>query len=127
MNERELHSYLLFLFRFFMRSGITHVFFPSRFFRGSDVSSLLTRERFFSVCDVRYGLSWNPVQEGHLLSGAEDRTICLWDVLQATKANNVLEPRAIFKGHEDVVGVRHQNAVFSSHADWGGFSFLPDG
>jgi len=27
-----------------------------------------------------YGLSWNPQQEGLLLSGADDSLICIWDI-----------------------------------------------
>lgn len=27
-----------------------------------------------------YGLSWSPFKEGYLLSGSDDRKICLWDV-----------------------------------------------
>jgi WD40 repeat protein len=27
-----------------------------------------------------YGLSWNPITKGHLLSASDDHTVCLWDV-----------------------------------------------
>jgi len=37
-----------------------------------------------------YGLAWSPFNKGHLLSGSEDKHICMWDVTQAGKIiNNV--------------------------------------
>jgi histone-binding protein RBBP4 len=27
-----------------------------------------------------YGIDWNPIQQGLLLSGSDDNRICLWDV-----------------------------------------------
>ena len=27
-----------------------------------------------------YGLAWSPFMEGHLISGSDDATVCLWDV-----------------------------------------------
>ena len=27
-----------------------------------------------------YGLAWSPFMEGHLISGSDDATICLWDI-----------------------------------------------
>lgn len=30
--------------------------------------------------DEGYGLAWNPLQAGHLLSGSDDRNVCVWDV-----------------------------------------------
>ncbi|CAN7067254.1 unnamed protein product [Brassica rapa subsp. trilocularis] len=49
-----------------------------------------------------YGLSWSSLKEGHLLSGADDAQICLWDV-SATPQSNVLDAQQIFKAHEGVV------------------------
>lgn len=43
-----------------------------------------------------YGLSWSTLKEGHLLSGADDAQICLWDV-SATPQSNVLDAQQIFK------------------------------
>jgi histone-binding protein RBBP4 len=37
-----------------------------------------------------YGLSWNPLKKGYLLSSSEDQTICMWDITQANKDVNVL-------------------------------------
>lgn len=27
-----------------------------------------------------YGLSWNPIRQGHILSASEDTTVCYWYV-----------------------------------------------
>jgi len=51
-----------------------------------------------------FGLSWNTHQQAYLLSSGEDKLICLWDCGQATAANSVLEPIAVYRAHTDVVG-----------------------
>ena len=58
------------------------------------------------VCVCRFGLSWNRVQQGLLLSSSSDRTVCEWDLGQATKLGSELQAIAVFRGHTDVVGVR---------------------
>lgn len=45
-----------------------------------------------------YGLSWNKLKAGHLLSGSDDAQICLWDI-QATPKNKTLDAKQIFKVH----------------------------
>ncbi len=50
-----------------------------------------------------YGLSWNPNAPGQLLSGSDDRLICLWNVSQEGGSDGS-DPIATFKGHGDVVG-----------------------
>ena len=37
-----------------------------------------------------YGLAWSPFQEGHLLSGSDDKRICLWDISARTTYENVI-------------------------------------
>ena len=49
-----------------------------------------------------YGLAWNPNVAGQLLSGSDDRMICLWNVSQEG-GNDGSDPIATFKGHGDVV------------------------
>ncbi|EPS63759.1 hypothetical protein M569_11022, partial [Genlisea aurea] len=49
-----------------------------------------------------YGLSWNPFKEGFLLSGSNDRRICLWD-LHSNPGKTILDADHIYQGHEDVV------------------------
>ena len=34
-----------------------------------------------------YGLAWSPFMDGHLISGSDDATICLWDI-QGLHGNN---------------------------------------
>lgn len=54
-----------------------------------------------------YALNWSPhnSRQGHVLSGAEDKMICMWDIQGAPKgANSVsLDPVATFGGHTDIV------------------------
>jgi histone-binding protein RBBP4 len=50
-----------------------------------------------------YAMGWSPLKEGHLLSGSEDHTVCLWDINQATKRDGTVNAQTIFKGHTDVV------------------------
>ncbi|KII69620.1 Histone-binding protein RBBP4 [Thelohanellus kitauei] len=50
-----------------------------------------------------YGLSWNPVREGHLISSSDDTTVCLWDVKSPNIESRRLQPLRVFRGHEEVV------------------------
>ena len=70
-----------------------------------------------------YGLSWSYLQPGRLLSGSDDKTVCLWDM---TEAGAVVEPLRIFgepAGHSDVVEdvdwSRHIPDLFGSVGDDG--------
>ena len=47
-----------------------------------------------------YGLSWNPHQQGHLLSGSDDALLCLWDIREAGLEVQPLQKKV---GHTDVV------------------------
>ncbi|XP_009791634.1 WD-40 repeat-containing protein MSI2 [Nicotiana tabacum] len=49
-----------------------------------------------------YGLSWSPFKEGYLLSGSDDRKICLWDV-SAMPQHKVLLAHHTYEEHADVV------------------------
>lgn len=89
--------------------------------------------RMHMISVYRYGLSWNPNLNGHLLSASDDhvrqsslslvnemsinyvwymplfslwfQTICLWDINQNPKENRVIEAHTIFTGHTSVVEV----------------------
>lgn len=50
-----------------------------------------------------YAMGWSPLKAGHLLSGSEDHTVCLWDINQTNKTNGTINAQTIFKGHTDVV------------------------
>lgn len=50
-----------------------------------------------------YGLAWSPVKEGLLISGSDDKQICLWDINATTKQSKELAAKQIFKKHTNVV------------------------
>jgi histone-binding protein RBBP4 len=47
-----------------------------------------------------YGLSWSPHNKGQILSGSDDKLICLWDITEAKVEVDPLQKR---EGHTDVV------------------------
>ncbi|KAL2937100.1 WD-40 repeat-containing protein MSI2 [Bienertia sinuspersici] len=49
-----------------------------------------------------YGLSWNPLKEGYLLSGSYDCRICLWDV-SSMPQSKVLDSTSVFQAHESII------------------------
>lgn len=51
-----------------------------------------------------YGLSWNQLKKGHVISCADDSTICHWDVNAYTPQRRELQPLKVYKGHAGVVG-----------------------
>ena len=65
-----------------------------------------------------YGLSWNPHQAYHLVSGSDDGMICEWNLENAKK---VVEPLNKFTGHtdviEDVAWHMHHPKIFGSVGD----------
>jgi len=67
-----------------------------------------------------YGLSWNVLKEGQLLSCSDDKTICLWDV-EGNKQGNTLKAQTIFSCHtevvEDVAWHKHHDSLFGSVGD----------
>ena len=53
-----------------------------------------------------YGLSWNANANGHLLSAADDHTVCLWNINMQPKEGKNLDALSIYTGHSMVVEVR---------------------
>lgn len=49
-----------------------------------------------------YGLSWNPNNEGQLLSSSDDKKICMWNISK-TSSGGSLNPVSVFKGHTESV------------------------
>jgi len=78
-----------------------------------------------------YALAWSKLKEGHLLSGGDDQTVCLWDVSKGlsassgassgTSSGNSIDPLAVFKGHtatvEDVDWHAKDPNLFASVSD----------
>lgn len=52
-----------------------------------------------------YGLSWNPLASGHILSASDDHTICFWNIDKKTSEGKFVDPVAIYTGHQAVVEV----------------------
>jgi len=50
-----------------------------------------------------YGLSWNVNKPGYLLSGSDDKTICMWNIEGNVGPNNTMQAESIFSGHSDIV------------------------
>lgn len=69
-----------------------------------------------------YGVSWNLQDEGKLVSGAEDKLVCTWDIQSPNiKGGASLEPTCIYEGHtevvEDVAWHTFHSSVFGSVGD----------
>lgn len=68
-----------------------------------------------------YGLSWNALRSGYLLSASDDSTICFWDVQAAPANARTLERLSAFQGHssvvEDVAWHLHHEHYFGSVGD----------
>lgn len=39
-----------------------------------------------------YGLSWNPLKKGYLMSGSDDQKACIWDISAVTNNSVNVEP-----------------------------------
>ncbi|DBA97075.1 TPA: Chromatin assembly complex, subunit 3 [Trebouxia sp. C0004] len=50
-----------------------------------------------------YGLAWSPFMEGHLISGSDDATICLWDISGRPMQGKRIEAKSTFSEHAGVV------------------------
>jgi histone-binding protein RBBP4 len=65
-----------------------------------------------------YGLSWNTLKQGYLLSGSDDSVVCLWDI---TAMSRTLDAMQKFAGHngvvEDVAWHLHHESYFGSVGD----------
>ncbi|KAI9027929.1 WD40-repeat-containing domain protein [Hyaloraphidium curvatum] len=68
-----------------------------------------------------YGLAWNMIKRGSILSASEDTTVCLWDVMAFTKENRELQPLFTYRGHtgvvEDVAWHALHDSLFASVGD----------
>jgi histone-binding protein RBBP4 len=69
-----------------------------------------------------YGLSWNPLRQGLLLSASLDGTIASWDVSQGSATQRTLDPLTLFAGKhsagvEDVAWSPSESNIFVSVGD----------
>lgn len=68
-----------------------------------------------------YGLNWSPLSDGLLLSGADDKRVCMWDIKAGSGKNATLAPLNTFVGHtdvvEDVAWHTHHKDLFGSVGD----------
>lgn len=69
-----------------------------------------------------YGLSWNNLDHGKLVSGAEDKLICTWDIKAPhIKGGGSLDPTCIYEAHtavvEDVSWHMFHSSIFASVGD----------
>jgi len=67
-----------------------------------------------------YGISWNPLQEGHLLSASFDHRVCFWDV---SAGGAEIRPKVVYTKHTDkvldVAWHLHHESYFGSVSDDG--------
>ncbi|KAI3636772.1 hypothetical protein MIR68_005039 [Amoeboaphelidium protococcarum] len=70
-----------------------------------------------------YGVSWNHINKGHIISCSEDQTVCYWDITGYSKESKVLQPLRTFKAHtdviEDVAWHYEHDSIFASVGDDG--------
>lgn len=68
-----------------------------------------------------YGLEWNPMKTGFLLSGSDDQRVCVWDLNQTNSNMLTQEPMVNFAGHssivEDVAWNNFDENVFNTVGD----------
>ncbi|ODQ64648.1 WD40 repeat-like protein [Nadsonia fulvescens var. elongata DSM 6958] len=70
----------------------------------SGVSTPLLKLQHHS--DNGYGISWNPSNEGQLLTSSDDSTVALWDITSnhISQASGLsVKPTRVYTSHEDVV------------------------
>ena len=66
-----------------------------------------------------YGMAWSPKKEGYIISGSDDKKVCLWDISKCTTSE--CEALSTFSGHtsvvEDVQFHCHNPDMFGSCGD----------
>lgn len=56
-----------------------------------------------------YGLDWSGFQQGCLLTGSDDKTVCLWDIngkpfsIDTQSENQTVSPLSVISSHTDIV------------------------
>ena len=57
---------------------------------------------FWDLWKNRFGLCWNPKKAGHILSGADDSKICIWDI-ESGRDGNCVKPYHELMHHKRAV------------------------
>ena len=52
-----------------------------------------------------YGLDWSPLTRGRVLSGGNDKMICMWDINPEAVKGAICNAVNIFASHTDIVAV----------------------
>lgn len=70
-----------------------------------------------------YGVAWNAIQSGTLVSGSDDSSCCVFDINAGSKRGQELDPIHTFNGHSDIVEDvqwhAHHSYLFGSVGDDG--------
>ena len=84
-------------------SGEVHVF--DYFKHGGTPSSREVKPdmRLTGHSKEGYGLDWSPHDAGLLLSGSDDKRICLWDINQSNVSASSVQPVHAWEEHEKEV------------------------
>jgi len=102
-------------------SGEVHIFDYFKHSRKPENDEVKPSLRLRGHTAEGYGLSWNSLRQGQLVSGSDDKQICLWDVQEPNQLNDAIDPVTIFKGHtgevEDVCFSYHHIEQFASVSD----------
>ncbi|KRY13279.1 putative histone-binding protein Caf1 [Trichinella patagoniensis] len=68
-----------------------------------------------------FGLAWNCIRFGYLISASDDHTVCMWDVNAKSTEAGCLDALSIFEGHthivEDVAWHSNNQHIFASVGD----------
>ena len=86
-------------------SGELHIFDYFKHGTDPDTDEVKPQLRLTGHTKEGFGLSWNPKKEGHLLSGADDQSILIWDISteSAMESGTVKHTQEFNREHESVV------------------------
>ncbi|KAJ3183973.1 Histone-binding protein rbbp4 [Gaertneriomyces sp. JEL0708] len=103
-------------------SGPVYVFDRTRHTSDPDPSGVCNPEiKLVGHTKEGYGMSWHPKNEGVLITGSEDTTICEWDIKGYSKENRRMSPTRVYNGHtawvEDVAWSELIEPLFASVGD----------
>lgn len=103
-------------------SGQVHIFDYTKHPSQPDLKAIVNPDlRLLGQTKEGYGLSWNPLRSGFLLSASLDGTVALWDINQGNEGRKQLDPLTLFTKHtagvEDVTWSSQEANIFASVGD----------